>query len=210
LDGVIGDIKLLVAVVVLFLLLFDMLKESKETKSLNKSLLFPFDEVDVVVVELNVLFDCIGFITLVLNKLFDCMGVELNRLLDCILIFVVVVVLAVEEAGGGLDMNKENKSSLALFVFDVVVLVCGALWNDWKSAKSSILLLVLVLALSKDWKSAHSSSLELLLLFVLLDEAAGSSKPKSNKLVSLTSEVLLVSFLSSVEVELDEALFLDL
>jgi len=140
---------LLLAVVVLFLLFFDILKESKETKSLNKSLLFPFDEeVVVAVVELNALLDCIGFITLVLNKLFDCTGVELNKLLDCMVfrVLVVVVVLVVEEAGGGLDMNKENKSSLALFVFNVVVLVVGALWNDWKSAKSSILLLVLVLA----------------------------------------------------------------
>ena len=145
-DDAIGDIMLLLVVVVLFLLLFDILKESNETKSLNKSLFFPFEEEVVVVVELlKVLFDFTGCIGVVLNKLLGCIGVELNKLLDCI-VFVLLFVLVVEVAGGGLDINNENKSSLALFVLDEVVSAFGALWKDWKSAKSSILLLELVFA----------------------------------------------------------------
>jgi len=135
----------------------------------------------------------------VLNKLLDAIGfIELR----------VDEALAVDDAGAGLDMNKLNKSSLVLLVFEVVaavvvevvvvvIFVFGAPWNDWKSVKSSKLLLLFeAVGFSNDWKSAHSSSLDVLLV-ALLDEA-GSSKSKSNKLVSLTADSLF-----SLEEEVD-------
>jgi len=114
-------------------LLLEIVKESKETKSLNKSLLFPFDvdeEVLLVVEEPNVVvFVCIGFIIGVELVCMGCIEIELNKLLLLfivvelllVLLKVLLVVVVVEEAGAGLDINNENKSSFALFVLVFVV-----------------------------------------------------------------------------------------
>jgi len=123
-----------------FLVLLEILKESKETKSPNRSLFFPFDEVLLVVVvvdELKVLLVFIGCIGVELNKLLVCIGwigTELNKLLLLVVVVVLVLVLLiVDEAGGGLDMNNENKSLLFWLEFELLVVGVvgfGASWKD--------------------------------------------------------------------------------